>query len=436
MMRLGTRTLFVCISGLLAAACSTAPVSAPKETELPGAAERGANYRVVNLNAYQVNPTGSEASVSIKAPPLDAYKKNEKNTAAVSSSGAKPTAVKTKTAPVPVQKYTRAPAGAGEEKINSSLNKDDWGSLNKSGKTAAAKKTPDTLTASAKPASGQPNVLVRAADFPDQEAEATDTVASEDDTVDAAETGDTLVDETESDENADSGVEIVQTITEDTHDNPNRIHPYMNAKIERYLEVYTVKKRDLFEKGVERSAEYLTMMRRIFREEGLPEELVYLSAVESNFNPRAISRAKATGIWQFMSQTGRLYQLQQSWWHDERYDEEKSTRAAARYLKALYSKFKKWELALAAYNSGPGRVRRAIRYNNVRGLSEDYWALKLPRETRGYVPAFMAVLHIFKNPDKYGFTVPQPLPEKEYDTVKVPGSISLKDVAVKTGVFV
>ena len=212
------------------------------------------------------------------------------------------------------------------------------------------------------------------------------------------------------------------------------IPTYSNKKIEAFIHMYTNRKRDVFEQAVERSAVYLPMIERIFREEGIPGNLAFLAVVESNFNPNARSRANAVGMWQFMSHTGRLYGLTNSWWHDERFDPEKSTRAAAKHLKDLYAEFGEWELVLAAYNSGAGRVRRAVKQAKRKGLDTDYWSLKLPRETRGYVPAFFAAAILFNSLEAYGFTpAPQPETRPERFPLDVPGGVTLAQVAEITG---
>lgn len=206
---------------------------------------------------------------------------------------------------------------------------------------------------------------------------------------------------------------------------------YQNKKVRAFIKMYTHRKRYVLIKAVERYAIYKNMIHRIFREHGVPLNLAYLAIVESNLNPKARSSANALGLWQFMSYTGKAFGLERSWWHDDRYDAEKSTVAAAKYLKRLNRQFKgNWELALAAYNSGSGTVRRAIRKNIKRKKPTDFWSLKLPRETRGYVPAFYAVATIFQDLDKYGFKpVPTLVDEVEKKHLAVAGGISLKDVA-------
>jgi len=212
------------------------------------------------------------------------------------------------------------------------------------------------------------------------------------------------------------------------------ITTYSNKKIEAFIHMYTHRKRDVFEQAVQRSAIYMPMIRRIFVQEGLPVNLAYLAVVESNFNPVARSHANAVGLWQFMSYTGRSYGLSNSWWHDERFDPEKSTHAAAKYLKNLYREFGSWELALAAYNSGSGRVRGAIRRAKRLGKDTDYWSLKLPRETRGYVPTFFAATILFENLESYSFAQPPALvPETPRYALAVPGGVTLGQIAKATG---
>jgi membrane-bound lytic murein transglycosylase D len=140
-------------------------------------------------------------------------------------------------------------------------------------------------------------------------------------------------------------------------------------------------------------------MKPVFRELGIPTDLYYLALIESGYNPKAYSYAKAMGIWQFISSTGRLYGLRRTDWLDERRDPEKSTRAAARHLKDLFDELGSWPLALAAYNAGRGRVQRAI----AKAGTDDFWSLELPGQTRNYVPAFYAAVIISKDPERYGF---------------------------------
>jgi peptidoglycan lytic transglycosylase D len=175
-----------------------------------------------------------------------------------------------------------------------------------------------------------------------------------------------------------------------------------NDRVKTIIHHFQTKKWGVITRSFERASRYLPMMRQVFREEQLPEELLNLAFIESAVNPWATSRVKAAGIWQFMAPTGRLYGMQVSWWVDERRDPEKATRGAAAYLKKLYQMFESWELALAAYNAGEGKVQKAI----ARHRTRDYWKLRLPKETQYFVPAFMAMTIISKEPERYGFSPP------------------------------
>ncbi|MFQ5840461.1 MAG: LysM peptidoglycan-binding domain-containing protein [Candidatus Methylomirabilales bacterium] len=197
-----------------------------------------------------------------------------------------------------------------------------------------------------------------------------------------------------------------------------------NDQVEAYIELLTTTKREVTQEALERSGRYLGMMRQIFEEEGLPLDLVNLAYIESGFKVRAYSRARAVGIWQFIRSTGRRYGLRINRWIDERRDPEKATRAAARYLKDLYELFDSWPLAIAGYNAGEGRVLRAI----ARRKTHDFWRLKLPRETRLFVPAFMAMTIIAKDLERYGFSPPTINPVI-VNHVTVPQSTDLRLVA-------
>jgi membrane-bound lytic murein transglycosylase D len=197
-----------------------------------------------------------------------------------------------------------------------------------------------------------------------------------------------------------------------------------NEKVENSIRYFQGENRKAFARWLNRCGRYRDMILGILRQYGLPEDLLYLPLIESGYNPQAYSWAHASGPWQFISSTGKLYGLTYDWWLDERRDPVKSTHAAAKYLKALYEEFGDWRLALAAYNCGEARVRRAIASAGTR----DFWRLQLPRQTRNYVPLFMAATIMAKSPEQYGFTVEHEAP-LSYDEVTIDGCTDLKVVA-------
>jgi membrane-bound lytic murein transglycosylase D len=202
----------------------------------------------------------------------------------------------------------------------------------------------------------------------------------------------------------------------------------VNDRVVAWVDFFTNRDRDKFIPGLIRSGRYLPMIHRIFEEQGLPKDLSYMAHVESAYKPNAYSRAKAKGIFQFISPTGRRYGLRVDKWVDERSDPEKATRAAAAYLKDLYGMFGDWYLALAAYNAGEGKIQRVIDRTGKR----DFWALAasgvLRRETVNYVPAILAATLISKDPRRFDLEF-EPEPPLAYDTIRVEGSVHLKVLA-------
>jgi membrane-bound lytic murein transglycosylase D len=182
-----------------------------------------------------------------------------------------------------------------------------------------------------------------------------------------------------------------------------------------------------------RSAQYRTLIDRVLEEYQLPKALAYLPVIESAYLPTLTSRAGARGIWQFMAETGREYGLRVDWWVDERADPERSTRAAAAFIKDLYRQFDDWPLTLAAYNAGAGRVKRAMSTTG----SQTFWELvdrgALPAETRGYVPTFFATIVIAADPVTYGFQLTDPV-ALDARRVSVEGPVSLQYIAQSSNV--
>lgn len=188
-----------------------------------------------------------------------------------------------------------------------------------------------------------------------------------------------------------------------------------------------------FRKWLERAGRWFPLMRKTAKEEGVPEEIVYLSMIESGLNPNAVSRAQAVGLWQFIKTTGEMYDLDVNYWVDERRDPEKATRASMRHLKDLYNEFGDWHLALAAYNCGMGGVRRTIARSGK--TNPDYWEIRdyLPRETRGYVPLYIAAAKISLNPEEYGFTNIAFEKPYRYDSTLVSETVDLAALAKCAG---
>ena len=208
----------------------------------------------------------------------------------------------------------------------------------------------------------------------------------------------------------------------------------MNRLVESSMQFLLRERRESLQAWMSRADTYFPMIEQIFEEEGVPDELKYLAMIESGLNPRARSWASAVGMWQFIAATGRAYDLNVNAWVDDRMDPELATRAAAKHLKDLYRMYDEdWQVALAGYNCSPRCIRRAKRNT---GLSNPtFWDMYpyLPRETRNYVPTYIATSLITSNPKAYGLDRGEPGPEYTYHVVPVTGMLSLSDVARMAG---
>lgn len=207
-----------------------------------------------------------------------------------------------------------------------------------------------------------------------------------------------------------------------------------NPSLEGVIKYFLTNKRELMERMLSSSQYYFPLFEQVLDQHNLPLELKYLAIVESALDPRAKSRVGATGLWQFMYSTGRIYKLDVSSYVDERSDPVRATDAASRYLDKLHEIFEDWDLALAAYNSGPGNVNKAIRRS---GGYKNYWALRpfLPRETAGYVPAFLATMYLFEYAEEHGLKPAGGYnPYFETDTVLVQSTITFDQISRFTGV--
>lgn len=202
----------------------------------------------------------------------------------------------------------------------------------------------------------------------------------------------------------------------------------LNPLIQQYINFYQGRNRSTMENGLRRSGQYMKLARKIFAEEGVPLDVTWLGQVESAWKPKAVSWAAASGLWQFIPSTGRMYGLRQNAYIDERNSYEQATRASARHLKDLAKRYNgNWELAMAAYNTGAGNIDRAI----SRAGTANFWTIYpyIAQETRNYVPNILAVILIAKNPEKYGFKGIKFDAPMSYDVVQLPTATSLQLVA-------
>lgn len=226
-----------------------------------------------------------------------------------------------------------------------------------------------------------------------------------------------------------NGYSLPEGVNEERFDVPL----ILNRQVNNHIHFLTERRPGTMRAWLDRSTYYFPMMKQIFEEEGTPKELIHLAMIESGLIPVARSHARAVGMWQFIYATGAAYGLEVNWWIDERRDPEKSTRAAARHLKDLYEIWGDWHLALAGYNVSPRAMRRAI---NSSGGTSDYWHIypHLPRETRGYVPGFIAATLIALNPEDFGFEKPVTTDVYEYDVIEIEGSVELSVLADFAGI--
>jgi membrane-bound lytic murein transglycosylase D len=227
---------------------------------------------------------------------------------------------------------------------------------------------------------------------------------------------------------------LKSTVQSDLEKTGHDIDIPLNQRVLSYVELFQGRLHDFIEEGMKRGSKYLPMIQNVFRAEGLPLDLAYVPLIESAFNPNALSRAQAKGVWQFMSGTAVENGLRRDWYIDERSDPAKATVAAAKYLKTLATLFSgDWHLALASYNGGPGRLQRAIKRAGV----DDFWALAakpnlLPRETREYVPMILAAIVIARNPLQYGFEI-EPEAPATYEEVTLFRPVDLRRIAEWAG---
>ncbi len=218
-------------------------------------------------------------------------------------------------------------------------------------------------------------------------------------------------------------------------DNHRTIPLAENPDVLREIASFQGRERKYFEDGYMRSGLYREMILEELRKEGLPEELSWMPLIESWFKVKALSKARALGMWQFISSTGYRFGLERDRWIDERLDPLKSTQAAVKYLIELHSFFGDWTTAMAAYNCGEIRVQNVIRTQRIDYL-DNFWDLyrQLPLETARYVPRFIAALLIINNPEKYGFNLPQPYPPQQFETIAVNHPFKLSALAASIGV--
>jgi len=228
---------------------------------------------------------------------------------------------------------------------------------------------------------------------------------------------------------------VISTLSEELIKNgPRTVSDYRDNEIaveavKKNISLFSEKIRERFSVWLSRSGRYLDLMKEILKEKDVPEEIVFLPLIESGFNPYAYSPARAVGCWQFIASTAKKYGLKINWWRDERRDPVKSTEAAADYLKDLYEMFGSWNLAMAAYNAGEGKILKALNKTNT----DDYWELlntrHIKNETKNYVPKFIAASLIANSPQNFGFEDLEYHPPLNYDRVTISSPVDLEVIA-------
>ena len=225
-------------------------------------------------------------------------------------------------------------------------------------------------------------------------------------------------------------IEMGETSLTIIDDRDGHIPLVRTKQVDQFINYFQTKGRKQFQIWLERHEKYKGLILPILAEHGMPEEFIYLAMIESGLNPKAYSKANASGMWQFISATGKQYGLLRDWYKDERRDPVKATHAACKYLKDLNTKFDNWYLALAAYNCGEGRVLRASKLHQT----YDFWQMhSLPRETRNYIPYFLSAAIIARTPEAYGFKIPKNVKPFEYETIVLKKSADIAVLARVAG---
>ena len=225
-------------------------------------------------------------------------------------------------------------------------------------------------------------------------------------------------------------IEMGETKFTVVDDRDGHIPLVRTKQVDQYINYFQTKGRKQFQIWLDRYVKYKDLILPILKEHEMPEELMYLAMIESGLNPKAYSKAKASGMWQFIYSTGKQYGLDRDWYRDERRDPVKATHAACKYLKDLYTLFDNWYLTLAAYNCGEGRVLRASKLHQT----YDFWQMhSLPRETRNYIPYFLSAAIIARTPEAYGFKVPKNIKPFRYETIALEKSADIAVLARVAG---